>query len=171
MPDQQHIPPESPLVSVQEAAPRLGISERAVRKRIAAGKLAGVMIDRAWYVRLPEPAEPAEQGREPGADRNYTGAGTEAASPAPVAATPAEQVIQAVLAPFIRELGEVREDLGRERERRERAERERDALQARVEALTYTSTPRGDNPLLPAPPEPSQDAQSPRPWWRRLFGG
>lgn len=77
--------------------------------------------------------------------------------PAPTA-TPAEQVIQGILAPFIREFGEVREELGRERERREQAEREGDALQTRVDASALVAA------------DALQNAREPlRPWWRRLF--
>ena len=51
------------------------------------------------------------------------------------------EVMRSALEPFVRELGEVREELGRERERREQAER-------RVEEL-----------------------ERPRSLWRKIFGG
>jgi hypothetical protein len=47
-------------------------------------------------------------------------------------------LVQSLLAPFIAELGTVKEELGRDRERREQAERERDELKARLEALEAT---------------------------------
>jgi hypothetical protein len=46
--------------------------------------------------------------------------------------------VQSLLAPFIAELGTVKEELGRERERREQAEQERDELKTRIEALEAT---------------------------------
>jgi hypothetical protein len=44
-------------ISVVEAATRLGISERAVRKRIAAGTLHAVREDGRWLVSLPDGAD------------------------------------------------------------------------------------------------------------------
>ena len=45
----------------------------------------------------------------------------------------AEALVQSLLAPFIAELGTVKEELGREQ-----AERERDELKTRIEALEAT---------------------------------
>ncbi len=57
-------------VPVADAATALGITERAVRKRIQAGKLRGTFDGRAWHVWLPEP----ECG--PGPEHQKSGAGT-----------------------------------------------------------------------------------------------
>ncbi len=73
-------------------------------------------------------------------------------SPAtPVSVDPvrrAEQltVVQEILAPFIVELGSVREELGRERILREQAERERDDLRQRLEAPHAPERPGDDEP-------------------------
>jgi hypothetical protein len=65
-----------------------------------------------------------------------------------------------------REVGAVREELGRERERREQLERERDTLQARLEAREATE--RHETPsqgphagYVYREPELGQ-----RPWWK-----
>jgi hypothetical protein len=55
---------------VADAATRLGISERAVRKRIAAGSLEGRTDGRRWWVALP-----AEPDAEPGPVPRGTWAG------------------------------------------------------------------------------------------------
>ncbi len=47
-------------------------------------------------------------------------------------------LVQPLLAPFIAELDTEKEELGRERERRAQAERERDELKTRIEALEAT---------------------------------
>jgi len=55
----------APLLSVGEAAARLGITPRAVRQRIEGGKLPGTMLDGRWYVPVdvienrPRPAQRA----------------------------------------------------------------------------------------------------------------
>lgn len=46
--------------------------------------------------------------------------------------------MQAMLEPFVRELGDVREELGRERERRERLQQERDELRRELTSLRET---------------------------------
>jgi hypothetical protein len=81
------------------------------------------------------------------------------------------RALQTVLEPFVRDLGNVREELGRERALRERAEQELEELKQRLEA----------------PPEPREEPETASPemegvetplaqekrasWWRRLFGG
>jgi len=132
-------------VPVPVAATHLGITERAVRKRIGAGRLRGVQIDRRWLVYLPgteppgePPPVPERTGTpEPGRNtstvpRGRTGEDTAAAA-----------IIREAIAPFVaqlaathEELGEARNELHHERTRREEAERARDALQARVDAFT-----------------------------------
>ena len=49
-----------------------------------------------------------------------------------------EALVQSLLALFIAKLGTVKEELGRDRERREQAEQERDELKTRIEALEAT---------------------------------
>ena len=49
-PDESAQDEAAPLLSVGEAAARLGITPRAVRQRIEGGKLPGTMLDGRWYV-------------------------------------------------------------------------------------------------------------------------
>lgn len=124
------------LVPVAEAARYFGITERAVRKRITAGKLRGLMIDRAWHVYLAEmePISEPEQFRSSAGTGNQASSGT--VPPAPLAAQqPAAAIMQEWIAPLAarievlaRENGELSADLRNERKRREIIEHERDAL-------------------------------------------
>jgi len=59
--------PEPEAVSVPVAARTLGISERAVRKRIDAGTVRAAPFGHSFRVRLPDDAPPpvSEPGPEP----------------------------------------------------------------------------------------------------------
>ena len=116
-------------VTITEAATLLGIHPNTVRARVKAGmydaeKVAtehGLtwMIDPDSLVNAPLPRDsqhPPSQVVNPNA------------------VTPIEMV-QDLLRPFVEDLGRVREELGAERVRREQVERERDELQALLEAL------------------------------------
>lgn len=90
--------------------------------------------------------------------------------------TPTE-VIRDLLRPFVEDLDRVREELGAERVPREQAERERDELRTRLEALqespqtpetTAEEPERGE--FTPDRGEGSQEASEHRSWWRRWFG-
>lgn len=84
--------------------------------------------------------------------------------------------MQAALEPFIRELGEVREELGREKALREQAEKRTADLEAELEAIrearespeTVDEAPEGAEPR-PDAPGPQEGVR--RPWWRRVLGG
>jgi hypothetical protein len=72
------------------------------------------------------------------------------------------EAMHALLEPFVRELGDVREELGRERERREAAERRNGDLERELrEAREATESPEAGE---------SEEAAEPRSWWRRIFG-
>ncbi len=86
--------------------------------------------------------------------------------------------MQAMLEPFVRELAGAHEELGREKERRERAEERIAALEAELEALRETrESPQseagpGPDTLTPAPEEAqegTQRPQAPRSLWARLL--
>jgi len=130
--------------SVPEVARLLGISERAVRKRIDTGKMHAERDGRNWVVILDKPPI-------------GTDGGTSAVPVSePISSTiidadrqiQADVVLQRILAPFIEELGTVREELGatrnelqHERDRREEAERERDDLRQQLKALHAPERP------------------------------
>jgi len=158
--------------SVPEVARLLGISERAVRKRIDTGKMRAERDGRNWVVILNKPPI-------------GTDGGTSAVPvPEPMSTTiidadrqiQADVVLQRILAPFIEELGSVREELGatrnelhHERGQREQAERERDELRARL-AASNEALPASETT---APPVPSQ-RESEASWrvrLRRWLGG
>lgn len=161
----------SDRVTITEAATLLGVHPNTVRGRVKAGlydaeKVAtehGLtwMIDRDSLVNNPLPRD---LQRDPSQLVNLE------------AATPTE-VIQEMLRPFVEDIGRVREELGAERVRREQAERERDELRTRLEALreppqaleTSAGTPGGTE--TPERGEGSQEGVERRSWWRRWFGG
>jgi len=130
-------------VPVSVAAAHLGITERAVRKRIGAGRLRGVQVDRRWLVYLPGTEPPGEPESVP--ERAGTPEQNRNTNPVPGRRTgedTAAAIIREAIAPFVaqlaathEELGEARSELHHERTRREEAERARDALQTRVDAL------------------------------------
>jgi hypothetical protein len=150
----EHVP-EPIRYSVAAAAQRLGITERAVRKRIQSGTLSAEPNGRTYWVYLSPVAEPGPEGPEPGPvplDRNGAEPGpANRADSAQI--TPAQEasiaLVQSMLAPFIAELGDTKEQLGKvtaERNHarlqaemaileREQIQAERDALQDRVSAL------------------------------------
>jgi len=162
-------PEDTSAVPVPVAAAHLGITERAVRKRIGAGRLRGVQIDRRWLVYLPgtePPGEPPPVPERAGTPEPYRNT-----SPVPGARTgedTAAAIIREAIAPFVaqlaathEELGEARNELHHERTRREEAERARDALQARVNALTAEETYRGAELPTPALTHATDDAMRP----------
>jgi hypothetical protein len=106
----------------------------------------------------------------------------------------AMKFVQELLRPFVSELGEIREELGAERarremaettlregmaeeqRRREEAERERDYLRRELYALREA----GESPQTveeeperaePRPDAPGDQEGVQRPWWRRILGG
>jgi len=128
------------LVPVAEAARHFGITERAVRKRIVAGTLHGVMIDRAWHMSSTGPSGEPEQGRSSAGSRNRNSSGPVPLAPVPVQ-TQMNVLMQEWIAPLAARIealagenGELRADRRHEQERREAIERERDELRARLAA-------------------------------------
>lgn len=111
----------------------------------------GVQVDRRWLVYLPSTEPPGEP--EPVPERAGTpelGRNTSAVPGTRTGEDTAAAIIREAIAPFVaqlavthEELGEARNELHHERTRREEAERARDALQARVDALTGAETYRG----------------------------
>ena len=85
-----------------------------------------------------------------------------------------EVFVQGMLRPFVEDLGRVREELGAERVLREQAERERDELRRRLEAL---QEPRGasvsdsEKPGNGDVPEGQERPQERRSWLYRFFFG
>jgi len=118
--------PSGPL-SVKDAANYFGITERAIRKRIHAGTLMGDHIEGQWVVfpnALPQggTGRNSEQGRRTEEPRNR--AEEPHAEPGAAVAV-MEQIVSplvAYVAAQTAQLGDLREQLGRERTLREIAE-------------------------------------------------
>jgi excisionase family DNA binding protein len=88
----------------------------------------------------------------------------------------AMELVQELLRPFVSELGEIREELGAERVRRQMAEERTAALEAELEAFrearespqTVEEEPDKAEQPHTAAREAEEDVQ--RSWWRRMFG-
>jgi hypothetical protein len=86
------------------------------------------------------------------------------------------EFVQELLRPFVSELGEIREELGAERVRRQMAEERTAALEVELEALrearespqTVEEEPDKAEQPHAAAGEAEEDVQ--RSWWRRMFG-
>jgi hypothetical protein len=142
-----------PGVPISEAAKAFGISVDSLRKRVQRRSVQAYKgADGQWRVVLPGgikdetildadgPSETVDGTAQAVTDAQRRAGGIEA--------------VQEILAPFIAELGDVREELGREKERRASAERERDQL--RLEVARLRSVQRREPPPAPDAPEPSQ---------------
>lgn len=131
--------------TVPAAADRLGLTERAVRKRIAAGTIMAERTAAGWRVALP-----TEPGPEPG--------------PPSAGPVPEPGPEPAVLAALQSEVAFLRSELQAQRERHAR---EVEAWQERLReahllAAQQRALPAPDATEATAPgPEPP-----PRPWWR-----
>ncbi len=158
--------------SVAVAAARLGISERAVRKRIQAGTLAAEPHGRTYWVYL-QPGPEGPEGPEPGPvplDRNGPEPGPDRALSAE-RETAVVNLVREMIEPFVKELGETKEQLGR-------VTAERDALQCRVDALEARRRSAQDTAVLrviqpdhtPETATGARQKKRQRRWWLRLFG-
>ena len=151
--------PEQGPVSVPAAAQALGISERAVRKRIAAGTLRAEPFGRSYRVWLPQdaplpgpepgPAPGPDQGPEPGPEPIEAEYRARAVTVSPAAYAQIEAIRDQWLAPLVAQITEQAEQIGRleaerdvaeqmveeQRRRAERAEREREDLRRQAGAL------------------------------------
>ena len=154
-------------LTIAEAAALLGVHKNTVRNRIKNGSY---------------PAEIVQTERGPTylieRESLLTNLNTNTLSSASqeLVSHQAMEFVQDLLRPFVSELGEVREELGAERARRQMAEQRAAALEAELEALkqpqespqTAEEEPERAEPH-PAPTEAQEGVR--RPWWRRVLGG
>ncbi len=154
-------------LTIAEAAALLGVHKNTVRNRIKNGSY---------------PAEIVQTERGPTylieRESLLTNLNTNTLSSASqeLVSHQAMEFVQDLLRPFVSELGEVREELGAERARRQMAEQRAAALEAELEALkqpqespqTAEEEPERAEPH-PAPTEAPEGVR--RPWWRRVLGG
>lgn len=129
-----------PLLDVRSAAEAAGVSDRAIRKALTAGRLEGVNLDGRWYVQSESLA--AYMAEREARNRNRAATGSEASKGAGTGLVPGAMVEALAVA------------LVAERERGDRLEAAIVELAAQVEELR--------NRPEPEPPRP--------PWWRRWFG-
>src|SRR5215211_352993 len=153
-------------LTIAEAATLLGVHKNTVRNRIKNGSYRAEMVQ-------------TERGPTYLIEReslltNLTTNTLSSTSQELVSQT-AMEFVQELLRPFVSELGEVREELGAERARRQIAEERTAALDAELEALRAPrESPEPVEEELereeprPGTSEAQESAQ--RPWWRRMFG-
>jgi excisionase family DNA binding protein len=160
-------------LTISEAATLLGVHKNTVRNRIKDGTYEAetVVTERGptYFIK-----------RESILDNLTTN--TLSRGSQELVSPQAMEFVQELLRPFVTELGQVREQLGAERARREMAEERAAALEVELEAIkegredapespqmhTVGGVPRGGDTDSPDHHTPSERE---RPWWRRLFGG
>jgi excisionase family DNA binding protein len=154
-------------LTISEAATLLGVHKNTIRNRIKDGtyKAEKVITERGhtWLIE-----------RESIFDNNNLTNNTLSNGSHVVVNQDVSQALQGVLEPFVRDLGNVREELGRERALRERAEQELAELKQRLEA---PPEPR-ESPVSASegqaythvPLEEEKPVSRWRSWLHRLFG-
>jgi excisionase family DNA binding protein len=177
-------------LTISEAATFLGVHKNTVRNRIKDGTYEAeqVVTERGptYFIKRESILNTLTTNTLSSASQEH---GTAVVSPQSLA------FVQELLRPFVNELGQVREELGaervrremaettlhevmaEERRRREDAERERDELRRELYALREApGSPESPAPS-DTPPDAVGEAQEPterpeeRSWWRRMFGG
>ena len=115
-------------VTISEAATLLNVHPNTVRNRVRAGiyRAEKVLTERGptWMI-----------------DRDSLTTNTPTNDTQQLVSQRAVDFAQELIRPFVNELGEVREQLGAERARREQAERERDELRRELEQLPKRARP------------------------------
>jgi excisionase family DNA binding protein len=154
-------------LTIAEAATLLGVHKNTVRNRIKNGSYRAEMVQ-------------TERGPTYLIEReslltNLTTNTLSSASQELVSQS-AMEFVQELLRPFVSELGQVREELGGERARRQMAEERAAALEAELEAFRETresSEPVEEEQEMAEPHSATGKAPEgvQRPWWRRIFGG
>ena len=154
-------------LTIAEAATLLGVHKNTVRNRIKNGSYRAEIVQ-------------TERGPTYLIEREslLTNLSTNTLSRAPqvLGGHQAMEFVQELLRPFVSELGEIREELGAERVRRQMAEERAAALEAELEALREpreSSQTAEEKPERAEPQAAAGEAQEGvrRPWWRRVFGG
>jgi excisionase family DNA binding protein len=154
-------------LTIAEAAALLGVHKNTVRNRIKNGSYRAEIVQ-------------TERGPTYLIEREslLTNLSTNTLSRASqeLVGHQAMEFVQELLRPFVSELGEIREELGAERVRRQMAEERTAALEVELEALreprespqTVEEEPDKAEQPKAAAGEAEEDVQ--RSWWRRMFG-
>src|SRR5918993_3092874 len=154
-------------LTIAEAATLLGVHKNTVRNRIKNGTYQAETVQTA--------RGPTYLIERKSLLTNLTTNTLPSASQELVSQS-AMEFVQDLLRPFVSELGEVREELGAERARRQMAEQRAAALEAELEALkepqelSQTAEEAPERVVEPdaATGEAAEGVQ--RSWWRRIFG-
>src|SRR5215210_4314378 len=153
-------------LTIAEVATLLGVHKNTVRNRIKNGSYRAEMVQTE---RAPTYLIERESLLTNLSTNTISSASQELVS------HQAMEFVQDLLRPFVSELGEVREELGAERARRQLAEERAADLEAELKALrderespeTVEEQPERGEPR-PATVEAQEGVQ--RPWWRRILG-
>jgi excisionase family DNA binding protein len=154
-------------LTIAEAAALLGVHKNTVRNRIKNGSYRAEMVQ-------------TERGPTYLIERESLltnlNANTLSSASQELVSQPAMEFVQELLRPFVSELGEVREELGAERARRQMAEERVASLAAELEAFREPRESPEPVEEEPERTEPHSDAPgtqegAQRPWWRRIIGG
>src|SRR5215210_4734772 len=155
-------------LTIAEVATLLGVHKNTVRNRIKNGSYRAEMVQTE---RAPTYLIERESLLTNLSTNTISSASQELVS------HQAMEFVQDLLRPFVSELGEIREELGAERVRRQMAEERTAALEAELEALRETrespqtveeEPDKADKQPHAAAGEAEEDVQ--RSWWRRMFG-
>jgi excisionase family DNA binding protein len=154
-------------LTIAEAAALLGVHKNTVRNRIKNGSYRADMVQTE---RGPTYLIERDSLLANLTTNTLPSASQEIVSPQ------AMEFVQELLRPFVSQLGEVREELGAERARRQLAEERAASLEAELEALREAreSPETVEDASEGASPRPydqsSQEGVQRRSWWRRMFG-
>ena len=154
-------------LTIAEAASLLGVHKNTVRNRIKNGSYRAELVQ-------------TERGPTYLIERESLltnlSANTLSRASQELVGHQAMELVQELLRPFVSELGEIREELGAERARRQIAEQRAAALEAELEALRE---PRESSQIAEEEPERAEEPHAAageaeedqrRSWWRRVFG-
>jgi excisionase family DNA binding protein len=154
-------------LTIAEAAALLGVHKNTVRNRIKNGSYRAetVQTERGPTYLIER------ESLLPNLSTNTLSSASQE-----LVSRPAMEFVQELLRPFVSELGEVREELGAERARRQMAEERVASLEAELEAFREPRESPEPVEEEPERTEPHSDAPgtqegAQRPWWRRIIGG
>jgi excisionase family DNA binding protein len=153
-------------LTIAEAATLLGVHKNTVRNRIKNGTYQAETVQ---TVRGPTYLIEREILLTNLTTNTLSSASQELVSQS------AMEFVQELLRPFVSELGQVREELGAERARRQMAEERAAALEAELEAFRETREspePVEEEQEMAETHSATGEAQEgvQRPWWRRIWG-
>lgn len=174
-------------VTIAEAATLLGVHRNTVRNRVKAGRYKAhklVTPQGETYALRRDSLGPPLPSPTNGAAQPLTGVvhtnPPDPSQPTALVGTDqqaqADAIVQRLLAPFIAELGTVREELGRVKAERDARDETIAALRRRAEVAEAEVSLRREQEAKAAQLSMSADEASrhyedpPRSWWARLFG-